>query len=301
MGHRCLLGWLPVAYTWKSDGAVADRHRFAEKARAPGSLRESCEIIRAVAKRKERIDKLVVDRGLAPSRERARALILGGNVLVGGEPVTKAGTLIDDGAEIALREADHPYVSRGALKLVKGLDAFGVDPAGAVALDVGASTGGFTDVLLRRGAARVYAIDVGYGQLAWSLRQDPRVVVLERTNVRAMELALVPEPCDLAVIDVSFISLTLVLPRIAELLRPPAGKPIVALVKPQFEAGREHVGKGGVVRDEAARQGAVDKIRAWAAAHGFGVGDAARSPITGPAGNVEYLLLLRTPEPAPVA
>jgi len=252
-----------------------------------------------VAKQKERIDKLLVDRGLAPSRERARALILGGKVTVGGDPVTKAGTLVDVAAEVALREADHPYVSRGALKLVKGLDAFGIDPTGMVALDIGASTGGFTDVLLRRGAARVYAIDVGYGQLAWPLRQDPRVVVLERTNVRAMDLALVPEPCDLAVIDVSFISLTLVLPRIAELMRPPAGKPIVALVKPQFEAGREHVGKGGVVRDEEARLGAIDKVKAWAAAHGFGVGDAVESPITGPAGNVEYLLLLRTPEAAP--
>jgi 23S rRNA (cytidine1920-2'-O)/16S rRNA (cytidine1409-2'-O)-methyltransferase len=149
-------------------------------------------------------------------------------------------------------------------------------------------------VLLRRGAARVYAIDVGYGQLAWSIRQDPRVVVLERENVRNLDLARVPEPCDLAVIDVSFISLTLVLPRIVELLRPPAGKPIVALVKPQFEVGRELVGKGGVVRDPAARRGAIDKVRAWAADHGLAAGDDVESPITGPAGNVEYLLLLRT-------
>jgi 23S rRNA (cytidine1920-2'-O)/16S rRNA (cytidine1409-2'-O)-methyltransferase len=203
--------------------------------------------------------------------------------------------MIDLAADVKLREEDHPYVSRGALKLEKGLDAFGIDPRGMTALDVGASTGGFTDLLLRRGAARVYAIDVGYGQLAWSLRSDARVVVLERTNVRAMDLALVPEPCDLAVIDVSFISLTLVLPRVAELMKPPAGKPIVALVKPQFEAGREHVGKGGVVRDEAARQGAIEKVRTWATAHGFVAGDAVESPITGPAGNVEYLLLLRTP------
>ena len=247
---------------------------------------------------RERLDKVLVDRGLVASRERARALIMSGAVLVGGHPETKPGTLIDPGADVALREADHPYVSRGALKLVKGLDTFGIDPTDKVALDIGASTGGFTDVLLRRGARRVYAIDVGYGQLAWSLRQDPRVVVLERENARNMDLALVPEPCDLAVTDVSFISLTLVLPRIAELLRPPPGKPIVALVKPQFEVGRDQVGKGGVVRDEAARRGAVTKVREWAAAHGFETGEDVESPITGPAGNVEYLLLLRTAGPS---
>src|SRR5215212_3402397 len=207
---------------------------------------------------RERLDKVLVDRGLAPSRERARALILAAKVTVAGQVVTKAGAPVDDGAEVALREDDHPYVSRGALKLVKGLDAFGIDPAGMTCLDVGASTGGFSDVLLRRGAARVYAIDVGYGQLAWSIRQDPRVVVIERTNVRTIDPARVPEPCDLAVIDVSFISLTLVLPRVRELLRPPAGKPIVALVKPQFEVGRALVGKGGVVRDPDARRGAVE-------------------------------------------
>jgi 23S rRNA (cytidine1920-2'-O)/16S rRNA (cytidine1409-2'-O)-methyltransferase len=245
---------------------------------------------------RERLDKLLVDRGLVASRERARALVMSGAVLVRGQPETKPGTMVDPSVEITLREEDHPYVSRGALKLVKGLDTFGIDPSGKVALDVGASTGGFTDVLLRRGAARVYAIDVGYGQLAWQLRQDPRVVVLERQNVRTIDLALVPEPCDLAVIDVSFISLTLVLPRVAELLRPPAGKPIAALVKPQFEVGKEQVGKGGVVRDEAVRRSAVTKIRDWANANGFVAGDDVESPITGPAGNVEYLLLLRTAE-----
>ncbi len=212
-----------------------------------------------------------------------------------GQVAHKAGAMIDLASEVKLREEDHPYVSRGALKLEKGLEAFAIDPGGMTALDIGASTGGFTDLLLRRGAKRVSAIDVGYGQLAWSLRNDARVVVLERTNVRAMDLALVPEPCDLAVIDVSFISLTLVLPRVAELMKPPAGKPIIALVKPQFEAGREHVGKGGVVREPAAREGAIEKVKTWATAHGFGVGEAVESPITGPAGNVEYLLLLRTP------
>jgi 23S rRNA (cytidine1920-2'-O)/16S rRNA (cytidine1409-2'-O)-methyltransferase len=254
---------------------------------------------------RERLDKLVQGRGLAASRERARALIMTGDVLVAGRPETKPGTLVDPAAEISVRAADHPYVSRGALKLVKGLDQFAIDPRGAVALDIGASTGGFTDVLLRRGAGRVYAIDVGYGQLAWSIRQDPRVVVLERENARTIDPALVPEPCDLAVIDVSFISLTLVLPRVRALLRPPPGKPIVALVKPQFEVGRERVGKGGVVRDPEARRGAVDKVRSWAAAHGFTTGgpdpDVVESPITGPAGNVEYLLLLRTAPDLPVA
>lgn len=243
---------------------------------------------------RERLDKLLVDRGLAASRERAAALVMAGSVLVNGQKAQKPGTQVDVEAEIALRAEDHPYVSRGALKLVKGLEAFAIDPRGMVALDIGASTGGFTDVLLRRDAQRVYAIDVGYGQIAWALRQDPRVVVIERENVRNMDLALVPEPADLAVIDVSFISLTLVLPRVAELLRPPSGKPIIALVKPQFEVGREHVARGGVVRDEAARRGAVDKVRTWATANGFTAHEDVESPITGPAGNVEYLMLLRT-------
>jgi 23S rRNA (cytidine1920-2'-O)/16S rRNA (cytidine1409-2'-O)-methyltransferase len=246
---------------------------------------------------RERLDKLLLDRGLVGSRERARALIMTGAVLVRGQPQTKPGTLLDPAADITLREEDHPYVSRGALKLIKGLDHFGIDPADQTVLDIGASTGGFTDVLLRREAARVYAIDVGYGQLAWSIRQDPRVVVLERENIRTIEPALVPEPCDLAVIDVSFISLTLVLPRVVELLQPPFGKPIVALVKPQFEVGRAQVGKGGVVRDPEVRRSAVDKVRAWAAANGFVPGGDVESPITGPAGNVEYLILLRTVAP----
>jgi len=244
---------------------------------------------------RERLDKILVDRGLVTSRERAQALIMRGAVLVRGQPQTKPGTQLDPTVEVTVREDDHPYVSRGALKLVKGLDTFGIDPAGMVALDIGASTGGFTDVLLKRNAARVYAIDVGYGQLAWSIRSDPRVVVIERENVRNLPLDHIPEPADLAVIDVSFISLTLVLPRIAELLRLPGGKPIVALVKPQFEVGRELVARGGVVRDEAARLGAIEKVRTWAAANGFAAGDHVESPITGPAGNVEYLLLLKTP------
>ncbi|MFN0249441.1 MAG: TlyA family RNA methyltransferase [Kofleriaceae bacterium] len=241
-----------------------------------------------------RLDKVLLDRGLVASRERARALIMAGKVRVNGMVESKPGTLVSVEADVTLFEEAHPYVSRGGLKLVKGLDTFAIDPTNLVALDIGASTGGFTDVLLRRGAQRVYAIDVGYGQLAWSLRQDPRVVVLERANVRNLDDDFVPEPADLAVIDVSFISLVLVLPRIRELLRPPFGKPIVALVKPQFEVGRDLVGKGGVVRDEAARLGAIEKVRTWALANGFTAHEHVESPITGPAGNVEYLLLLRT-------
>lgn len=245
---------------------------------------------------KERLDTVLVRRGLAASRERARALILAGNVEVGGIIVSKAGAMVAAETPVALRTGDHPYVSRGALKLIAGLDAFGIDPTGFVAMDVGASTGGFSDVLLRRGARRVYAIDVGYGQLAWSIRTDARVVVLERENIRHLDPAKIPEPCDLTVIDVSFISLTLVLPRVAELMRPPGGKPIIALIKPQFEAGKEHVGRGGVVRDEAARRGAIEKVQSWAMAHGFAVGPVTESPIHGPAGNIEFLQLLRTPD-----
>ncbi|MEZ4365323.1 MAG: TlyA family RNA methyltransferase [Kofleriaceae bacterium] len=245
---------------------------------------------------KARLDKALVELGLAPSRERAQALILAGQVTLDGEVERRASQPVPPGAQVALRVPDHPYVSRGALKLAKGLDAFAIDPTGWVCADIGASTGGFTDVLLRRGAARVFAIDVGYGQLAYALRQDPRVVVLERTNVRELDLALVPTPCDLAVIDVSFISLTLVLPRVVELVRP--GAPIVALIKPQFEAGREGVGKGGVVRDPAVRQGTIDKVLGWAAAHGLRAGEVVESPITGPAGNVEFLALLHAPAAA---
>jgi 23S rRNA (cytidine1920-2'-O)/16S rRNA (cytidine1409-2'-O)-methyltransferase len=244
---------------------------------------------------KDRLDKLLVERGLAPSRERARALILAGKVLVGGRTVDKAGEQVGADAEIALKEEDHPYVSRGALKLVKGLDEWKLDPAGKVAVDVGASTGGFTDVLLRRGAKKVYAVDVGYGQLDYRLRQDARVVVLERENVRHLAREKIPEPVDLAVCDVSFISLTLVLPKMRELLGEP-GKPAIVLVKPQFEVGKGEVGKGGVVRDEAKRLGAVRKVAEFAAGSGWRVVGHVESPITGPAGNVEYLMLLETIE-----
>lgn len=245
--------------------------------------------------RRVRLDKALVDRGLAPTRQRAQALIMAGAVEVAGVPVIKAGSLLAADAEITLKQPDHPYVSRGALKLLPALDEFGIDPTGKVALDIGASTGGFTDLLLSRGATRVYAIDVGYNQLAYKLREDPRVVVLERENIRHLDPAKVPEPADLAVIDVSFISLTLVLPKVIELLGPGA-KPIIALCKPQFEAGREHVEKGGVVRDPAARQHAIDKVTAFAIASGMSVEGGIESPIRGPAGNLEHLLLLRSPK-----
>jgi len=242
---------------------------------------------------KVRLDKLLVDRGLCQSRDRARALIMTGKVLVGGIPVTKAGSQVDKGADVQLKEADHPWVSRGALKLVKALDEFGIDPSGMVAMDIGASTGGFTDVLLARGARRVFAIDVGYGQLDWKLRQDERVTVLERENVRYLDPAKIDEPPDIAVIDVSFISLTLILPKIRELLGSP-GKTIIALIKPQFEAGKDQVGKGGVVREPEIRQQCIDKVQIFANANGFEVGPVVESPIRGPAGNVEFLQRLTT-------
>lgn len=244
---------------------------------------------------RKRLDKLMVARGLAASVEQAAELLAAGAVTVAGMPAKSPAAQVDINVGIVVRpaDADDVYVSRGAHKLLAGLAAFAIDPRGLVALDIGASTGGFTDVLLRQGATRVYAIDVGYGQLAWSLRQDPRVVVLERQNVKSLDRELVPDSADLAVIDVSFISLISVLPSIAALLAPAAGKPIIALVKPQFEVPREQVADGGVVRDEGFRMAAIEKVSSWARDHGFHVGPWVTSPITGPAGNIEYLLLLR--------
>jgi len=233
------------------------------------------------------LDVLLVERGLAESREKAKRLIMAGEVLVGDRVVDKPGTRVAEDAEIRLR-ATLPYVSRGGLKLEAALDRFGVAVAGEVAADIGASTGGFTDCLLQRGAARVYAIDVGYGQLAWRLRNGPRVVVLERTNIRYLEG--LPEPVDLATVDVSFISLELVLPVVVRLLKPEGE--IIALIKPQFEAGREHVGKGGVVRDPEVHRSVLEGITAWALEHGLAVRGLMRSPLKGPAGNVEFLAYL---------
>jgi 23S rRNA (cytidine1920-2'-O)/16S rRNA (cytidine1409-2'-O)-methyltransferase len=239
---------------------------------------------------KRRLDELLVERGLAESRTRAQALILAGLVFgAGGERLDKPGRSLAADAEIQVRGRDHPWVSRGGIKLAHGLDHFAIDPKGAVALDVGASTGGFTDVLLSRGADRVYAVDVGHGQLAWKLRNDERVVVLERVNARHLGAAEVPEPVDLIVCDASFISLKTVLPAPLSLAR--AGARLVALIKPQFEVGAGQVGKGGVVRDPALHDGVCRDIEAWLALQpGWRVLGLAESPILGPEGNKEFLI-----------
>lgn len=238
---------------------------------------------------KIRLDRALVERGLAESRERAKALVLGGKVLVGMVPATKAGSMVDAAASIELRGEDIPYVGRGGLKLEAALDEFGINPEGMVAMDVGASTGGFTDCLLQRGASRVYAIDVGYGQFDWKLRNDQRVVLLERTNIRHLERDRIAEPVDIAVIDVSFISLRLVVPKVAEFLNRPGGQ-LVALVKPQFEVGRDEVGKGGIVRNEACRLRALDEVVAAVGDAGLDVLGTMDSPIKGQKGNIEYLI-----------
>jgi 23S rRNA (cytidine1920-2'-O)/16S rRNA (cytidine1409-2'-O)-methyltransferase len=239
---------------------------------------------------KIRLDLLLVERGLTPSRERARALILAGHVLVNGTPVSKVGALVSTESAVILKSPDQPYVSRGGLKLAAALTSFNIDVTGQVALDVGASTGGFTDCLLQHGAARVYCVDVGYGQLAWRLRQDPRVIVLERTNIRYLPREAIPEEMDLAVADVSFISLKLVLPQILQFLRPDGL--IIALVKPQFEVGKGQVGKGGVVRDPQQQQQVVAEIQKFAQGLGLAAEGVIPSPILGPKGNQEYLLYL---------
>lgn len=237
---------------------------------------------------KLRLDQLMLERGLAPSRAKAQALLLAGRVFSGERRLDKAGALVAADLDLVVR-GDEGWVSRGAHKMIAGLDAFGIDPAGAVAVDVGASTGGFTEVLLRRGAARVYAVDVGRGQLAWSLRNDPQVVVREGVNGRALGREHVPEPVDLVVCDVSFISLTLVLPPALALTGAEAS--LVALVKPQFEAGREHVGKGGVVRDTTVHDAVCERIAGWlAATPGWRVLGIVPSPLLGPAGNREFLI-----------
>jgi 23S rRNA (cytidine1920-2'-O)/16S rRNA (cytidine1409-2'-O)-methyltransferase len=221
-------------------------------------------------------------------------LILAGDVFVGEELADKPGRQVREDVPVKLRER-LPYVSRGGLKLAAALDAFAIHPQDWVCADVGASTGGFTDCLLQRGAARVYAIDVGYGQLAWSLREDPRVISLERVNIRYLER--LPEPVHLATVDVSFIGLGLVLPRVTQLLDD--GGQIIALIKPQFEAGKGQVGKGGVVRDPALHRAAIEKVLAEAAACGLAPAGLLRSPVTGPAGNVEFLAWLRPAASAP--
>ena len=256
-------------------------------------------------KKVARLDTLLVERGLAASRERARALVLAGQVRVDGRPAAKPGVSVPADADVTLLEPDHPYVSRGGLKLAHALDAFRIDVANRVALDIGASTGGFTDVLLQRGAVKVVALDVGHGQLDWRLRNDPRVVVLERVNARSLSPHRLPADArlfDVVTIDVSFISLRHILPVVPALLAPSGD--VIALVKPQFEAGRREVGKGGIVRDDEVRRRVLDEITAAAHALGLVRAGAVESPIAGMEGNREWLLHLRPverPQPDPRA
>jgi 23S rRNA (cytidine1920-2'-O)/16S rRNA (cytidine1409-2'-O)-methyltransferase len=241
-----------------------------------------------------RLDTLLVDRGLTASRERARAMILAGQVRVEGQLITKAGTPVNQDAQLTLLAPDHPYVSRGGLKLEHALRTFGIRVSGRIALDIGASTGGFTDVLLQQGASRVVALDVGHGQLDWRLRSDPRVIVIERVNARALTADQLPDGArlfGLVTIDVSFISLRLILRAVPPLLAP-AGD-VIALVKPQFEAGRREVGKGGIVRDETVQARVVEEVAEAALALGLSRAGQTESPIAGMEGNREYLLHLR--------
>jgi 23S rRNA (cytidine1920-2'-O)/16S rRNA (cytidine1409-2'-O)-methyltransferase len=241
---------------------------------------------------KRRLDTLLVERGLAETRAKAQALVLAGAVWSGDKRLDKSGAAVAADAPLELRGRDHPWVSRGGVKLAHALEQFGIDPAGAVALDIGASTGGFTDVLLSRGARRVYAVDVGHGQFAWKLRHDPRVVLRERCNARHLTAAEIPEPPDLIVCDASFIGLETVLPAALGLAGP--GARLVALIKPQFEVGAARVGKGGVVRVPALHREVCDRIVAWLERQpGWRVEGLTESPIRGPEGNVEFLVHAR--------
>jgi 23S rRNA (cytidine1920-2'-O)/16S rRNA (cytidine1409-2'-O)-methyltransferase len=242
---------------------------------------------------RERLDKVLVARGLAPSRERAQSLILAGAVVVDGQRQAKAGTLVRSEATIRLTHDPQPYVSRGGLKIEKALNFFRIDPQGKVVMDVGASTGGFTDCLLQRGARRVYAVDVGYGQLAWRLQQDHRVINLQRRNIRHLNWEEVGEEVDLAVVDTSFISLQLVIPPTLTFLKERGG--LLTLIKPQFEVRKGEVGKGGVVRDEGKHRWAVAKIMAFAEGEGLIPRGVMESPLQGPKGNREFFLYCERP------
>lgn len=244
---------------------------------------------------KTRADQMLVDRGLVESKTRAQALIMAGLVFAGTKKVDKPGQALPDDVMLDVRGRDHPWVSRGGIKLAHGLDHCGWDVTGAVAIDVGSSTGGFTDVLLTRGAARVYAVDSGTNQLAWKLRQDPRVIVHEQTSARILTAVHIPERVDLIVCDASFIGLSKVLERPMSFAG--AGARLMALIKPQFEAGRDEVGKGGVVRDPAIRARVCDDVVAWLTGMGWAVAGLVESPITGPEGNVEYLVAASRNEP----
>ncbi|OGV98909.1 MAG: RNA methyltransferase [Nitrospinae bacterium RIFCSPLOWO2_02_FULL_39_110] len=240
---------------------------------------------------KKRLDSLLVERGIIQSRERAKGLILSGDVSVNGNPVNKAGILVDEDAEIKLTGKDIPYVSRGGLKLEKAIKEFNINVKDKVAIDVGASTGGFTDCLLQYGVKKVYAVDVGYGQLAWKLRKDPRVVVIERKNIRYIKPSDIGEQVDIATIDVSFISLKLVLPAVKNLLKD--NGEIIALIKPQFEIGKGEVGRGGVVREKEKHEKVISEIKSFAIDLGLKVLNVTESPIAGQKGNVEFLIYLQ--------
>jgi len=238
---------------------------------------------------KVRVDQALVDRGLAESRAKAQALIMAGLVYADTKRIGKAGDRVAEDQPLTVKGQDHPWVSRGGLKLQKGLDHFGIDPTGFIGIDVGASTGGFTDVLLTRGAAKVHAVDVGHGQLAWKLREDPRVVVMEKTNARHLTAEMIPDPVDIVVCDASFIGLETVLPAAMALTRP--GAFLVALIKPQFEVGKGRVGKGGVVREPELHREVCDRIEGWVGTlPGWRVLGVTESPITGPEGNKEFLI-----------
>lgn len=241
-----------------------------------------------MATKKTRLDQIIVDRGLADSKTRAQALVMAGHVYIGDAKAQKPGQQIAEDAEISVRGSDHPWVSRGGIKLAHALEAFAIDVTDHVAIDVGSSTGGFTDVLLTNGAARVYAVDSGTNQLAWKLRQDPRVVVHEQTSARILTETHINEPIDLIVCDASFIGLTKVLERPLSFAKSKAQ--LIALIKPQFEAGREEVGKGGVVRDADVHTRVCDEVKTWLTSQNWTVHGLTTSPITGPQGNVEFLI-----------
>jgi 23S rRNA (cytidine1920-2'-O)/16S rRNA (cytidine1409-2'-O)-methyltransferase len=245
---------------------------------------------------RKRVDQILVDRGMVESRARAQALIIAGLVYSGDRRVDKPGTPVPVDCPLTLKGQDHPWVSRGGLKLAHAIETFGLDPAGKTAIDVGASTGGFTDVLLTHGAARVHAVDVGHGQLAWKLRTDPRVVVMERTNARHLTESDIPDPVDMVVCDASFIGLETVLPAALALTRP--GAVLAALIKPQFEVGKGRVGKGGVVREPELHQEVCERIESWLnALPGWRVEGVSESPIQGPEGNREFLIVARRDRP----
>jgi 23S rRNA (cytidine1920-2'-O)/16S rRNA (cytidine1409-2'-O)-methyltransferase len=244
---------------------------------------------------KQRLDKLLVDRGMAPSREKAQALIMAGQVVVGDHTIDKSGQQVAFDAEIRIKGGVLPYVSRGGLKLRKALDVFNLDVTGQVAIDVGASTGGFSDCLLQAGVRKIFAVDVGYGQLAWKLQQDPRVISMEKTNIRSLLPEQLDEVPDLAVIDASFISLSKVLPATVAIVKP--GGSIIALIKPQFEVGRGEVGKGGIVRDSAAHERVIEAVSRTAREIGLTVSGLCESPITGADGNREFLIMLVLADP----